>query len=236
MVTRIGCTGVVTLLLALTQVILVCPLAMAVEPIPQGKVAVLELDPAKTTIAFSLTGWPHDTHGTFTLKRGLIRIDPATGKMDGSVIVDPSSGNSGEPLRDARMTSSILEASRFPEISFAPQRLESHGDPEGEFPVKVRGLLLLHGTRHDFAVDALVRRAANSATIHCTFMVPYVEWGLEDPSVLMFRVSKKVRVDLTTNARLSWIPSAAMPIAKQEHDGSGRHIPTRPVRSPTLAR
>ncbi len=110
MVTRIGSAGVYTLLFALTLVVLICPLAMAVDPIPQGKVAVLELDPAKTTIAFSLAGWPHDTHGTFKLKRGLIRIYPATGKMDGSVIVDPSSGNSGEPLRDARMTSSILES------------------------------------------------------------------------------------------------------------------------------
>jgi polyisoprenoid-binding protein YceI len=210
MVTRIGSAGVYTLLFAFTLIVLVCPLAMAVDPIPQGKVAVLELDPAKTTIAFSLAGWPDDTHGTFKLKRGLIRIDPATGKMDGSVIVDPSSGNSGVPLRDAKMTSSILEVSRFPEISFAPQQLESHGDPEGEFPVKVRGLMLLHGTRHDFTIDALVSRAANSVTIHCTFMVPYVEWGLEDPSVLVFKVSKQVRVDLTTNARLRWIPSTAM--------------------------
>ena len=120
--------------------------------------AVLELDPAKTAIAFSLTGWPHDTHGTFKLKRGLIRIYPATGKMDGIVIVDASSANSGVTMRDERMRSSILEVSRFPEISFAPQRVESHGEPQGEFPVKVRGRLMLHGTRHDFTIDALVSR------------------------------------------------------------------------------
>jgi polyisoprenoid-binding protein YceI len=191
-------------LLAFTLIVLVCPLAMAVGPIREGKVAVLELDPARTAIAFSLTGWPHDTHGTFKLKRGLVRIYPATGKMDGIVIVDASSGNSGETMRDARMRSSILEVSRFPEISFAPQKVESHGDPQGEFPVKVRGLLSLHGAQHDFTVDALVSHEANSTTIHCSFVIPYVEWGLEDPSILIFKVSKEVRVDLTTDARLSW--------------------------------
>ena len=197
--------GVCVPLLVLTLIALLCPLAMAVGPVTEGKVAVLELDPAKTAIAFSLTGWPHDTHGTFKLKRGLIRIYPATGKMDGIVIVDASSGNSGEPMRDARMTSSILEASRFPEISFAPQQAESHGDPQREFPVRVRGLLSLHGAQHDFTVDALVSHEANNTTIHCSFVIPYVEWGLEDPSILILKVSKEVRVDLTAHARLSWI-------------------------------
>ena len=202
------------LLLTLTLVGLLCPRARAVDPIPAGKVAVLELDPAKTSIAFLLTGWPHDTHGTFKLKRGLIRIYPATGTMDGIVIVDASSANSGVRMRDERMRSSILEASRFPEISFAPQQVESHGTPQGEFPVKVRGLLLLHGTRHDFTVDALVTRGANNTTIHCTFVIPYVEWGLEDPSILMFKVSEKVLIDVTTTARLSWIASTSkMPTA-----------------------
>jgi polyisoprenoid-binding protein YceI len=215
MVMRPGSAGVRVLVFALTMVILVCPLAMAFDPIPAGKVAVLELDPAQTTIAFLLTGWPHDTHGTFKLKRGRIRIYPATGKMDGIVIVDASSASTGVTIRDRRMRSSILEVSRFPEISFAPQRVESHGEPQGEFPVKVRGRLMLHGSGHAFTVDALVSRgAANNTTIHCTFVVPYVDWGLEDPSVLMFKVSKNVRLDVTTNARLSWLPpTARMPTA-----------------------
>jgi polyisoprenoid-binding protein YceI len=209
MVTRIRFAGGYSLL-TLTLVAVFCLLAKSVEAEPQRKVAVLELEPAKTTITFSLTGWPHNTHGTFKLRHGLIRIDPMTGKMDGIVLVDASSGNSGETIRDARMRSSVLEVSRFPEISFAPQNVESHGVPEGTFPVKVRGLLL-HGTQHDFSVIAFVSRSTNNATIHCSFVVPYVEWGLEDPSILMFKVSKQVFVDVTTNARLTWIASTAMP-------------------------
>jgi polyisoprenoid-binding protein YceI len=180
------------------------PVAAASGPAPGASAVVLEFDPARTTVAFTLSGWPHDTHGTFKLKRGLVAVYPETGRMDGSITVDASSGKSGERLRDARMTGSILEAARFPDISFAPRQVENHGDPQGEFPVKISGLLMLHGAVHDFTVDARVSRGVHDATIRCSFVIPYVEWGLEDPSILMFTVAKEVRIDLTTYARWSW--------------------------------
>jgi polyisoprenoid-binding protein YceI len=195
----------VRLLLALSFVIVVCRLAIAADSVPQGKLAVLALDPAETTIRYSLGGWPHHTQGTFSLKHGLIRVDPQSGKMDGVITVDAASGNSGHSVRDERMKSSILEVSRFPEISFAPQQVVNHGNPQAEFPVTVRGLMSLHGTQHPLTVDALVGRTANEVTIHCSFVIPYVDWGLENPSILMFTVSKRVHVDMTTKAHLTWV-------------------------------
>jgi len=187
---------------------LVWQFALAADSVPQGKLAVLTLDPANTTIRYSVSGWPHHTRGTFSLKRGLIRIDPQNGKMNGVITVDAASGNSGHSLRDDRMKSSILEASRYPEISFAPQQVVSHGNPQAEFPVTVRGLMSLHGTQHPLTVDASVRREANEVTIHCSFVIPYVDWGLENPSILMFKVSKRVHVDMTTEAHLTWVSSS----------------------------
>ena len=55
---------------------------------PPGKLAVLDLDPVKTTITYSLDGWPHHTQGTFKLKRGVVEIDPSTGKMTGTITVE----------------------------------------------------------------------------------------------------------------------------------------------------
>ena len=57
--------------------------------------AVLTLDPANTHIDYTLQGWPHVTHGTFHLMRGVIWIDPASGKTEGSVVVSAVSGDSG---------------------------------------------------------------------------------------------------------------------------------------------
>lgn len=198
--------------LLLPVIMLAFPLTVAAGPVPEGKWAVLTFDSAKTSIIFSLTGWPHDTHGTFKLKRGRIRVDPATGKMDGSIVVDAASGNSGEVIRDARMRSSILDTSRFPDITFAPQQVLSHGNPQGEFPVKVRGIMSLHGTQHEFTMDARIHRDAddaNQVTIHSDFVIPYVDWGLENPSILMFTVSKNVDLDVTTVAHLSWLEAPA---------------------------
>jgi len=218
MLTRIRSAVVSALLLSFAVVALICRLAIAADSVPQGKLAVLEMDPAKTTITYSLEGWPHHTQGTFTLKHGVIRVDPQTGKMGGVITVDAASGNSGHSVRDERMKSSVLEVSRFPEISFSPQQVVSHGNVEREFPVTVRGLMSLHGAEHDFTIKATVRRDGNNVTIHCNFAIPFVEWGLEDPSILMFKVSKEVYVQVTTNARLSWIPSTAMPtVSFQQH-------------------
>jgi polyisoprenoid-binding protein YceI len=199
--------GIYVLSLALTIFALALPLVAAGETVPPGKLAVLYLDPAKTTITYSLDGWPHHTQGTFKLKRGVVEIDPSTGKMTGTITVDAASGDSGHSIRDDEMKSSVLEVARFPEISFAPRQVLSHGDLQKPFPVKVVGLMLLHGAEHTLTIDATVKREENNVAIHANFPVPFVEWGLRDPSILMFKVAKQVLVDVTANARLSWIAS-----------------------------
>jgi polyisoprenoid-binding protein YceI len=217
--------GVYVLSFALAIFVLAIPLVAAEHTAPPGKLAVLDLDPAKTTITYSLDGWPHHTQGTFKLKRGVVEIDPSTGKMTGTITVDAASGDSGHSIRDQEMKSTILEVDRFPEISFAPRQVLSHGDPQKTFPVKVMGLMFLHGAQHALTIDATVEREENNVTIHSNFPVPFVEWGLRDPSVLMFKVSKQVLVDVTANARLSWIAStpisAAMPTAMHLLAASG---------------
>jgi len=40
---------------------------------------VMELDPAQTRIEFTLGSLLHTVHGSFRLKQGTIRFDPATG-------------------------------------------------------------------------------------------------------------------------------------------------------------
>jgi polyisoprenoid-binding protein YceI len=181
----------------------------AVDSSAAGKWTSLTFDMARTTIAYNLIGWPHVTEGTFKLKSGVIRVDAMSGKMAGEIVVDAASGDSGHSVRDARMRDSILEAASYPEIIFVPQQVESHGIPRGEFPVVVRGLMTLHGSPHPFSVTAIVERQGDDATIHCRFAIPYVAWGLKDPSVLFFKVEPNVAIDVTATARISDARSAA---------------------------
>ncbi len=196
-------------IVAAALLIVFCGLAQAAPPAaetpPAGKWAQLVFEPASTTISYRLVGWPHITEGTFKLKSGKIRLDPASARMDGEIVIDAASGTSGHNLRDARMRNNILEAAKFPTITFAPRQVVSHGEPRGDFPIAVRGVMTLHGAPHPITIDGDVRRDGDTVVVHCAFAVPFVAWGLEDPSVLFFTVKKEVDITVSATARLTWV-------------------------------
>jgi polyisoprenoid-binding protein YceI len=114
-----------TLAFALLALSLAAP-AMAQE-------AVLELDPAQTQVSFTLGDVFHTVRGTFKLKRGTVRFDPATSHASGLVVVDAASGDSGSHARDHKMHKDILESAKYPEITFAPERVQGQVPPQGDF-------------------------------------------------------------------------------------------------------
>src|ERR1700683_4060962 len=71
--------------------------------------STVKLDPAQTTIEFTLDSTLHTVHGTFKLKSGHISFDTATGKAGGEIIVDATSGDSDNKGRDKKMHHEILE-------------------------------------------------------------------------------------------------------------------------------
>src|SRR5580692_4863676 len=84
----------------------------------------LELDPARTAVHFTLKTSLHTVHGTFRLKSGKVSFDPATGKLSGLLVVDATSGESGNSGRDSKMHREIIESQKYPEITFAPVEIE----------------------------------------------------------------------------------------------------------------
>jgi len=166
----------------------------------------LELDPSKTLIEFRLPGALHTTHGTFKLERGSIIADPATGKAGGSIVIDASSGDTGIGARDRDMRESVLEAQRYPEITFDPQHFTLKVRGGGQFQATMQGVLTLHGGRHDVALTAQGQLVGDNLTATAHFSVPYVEWGMKDPSVLFLTVAKKVDIDIATVGHLVWTP------------------------------
>ena len=179
--------------------------------------AVLELNPANTRIDYTLQGWPHVTHGTFQLARGTIRIDPATGRADGSVVVSAISGNSGSHMRDSEMKDSILEVDRYPEITFTPQQAAGQRSASGEFPATIRGILTLHGNPHEITLNMMVQPSGDRFTATTRFAVPYVAWGMKNPSILMFRCADTVYVDVRTQGQVTWVPTGKADGASAVH-------------------
>ncbi len=165
-------------------------------PAGRAQESVVQLDPAQTKIEFTLSDVLHTVHGAFKLKSGVARFDPSTGKMSGSIIVDATSGESGNGSRDRRMHRDILESGKFPEIIFTPNIVKGTLAPQGPFRVEVSGQFRMHGQDHDvtFPIDVQPNGPQWQLATHIT--VPYIQWGLKNPSTFILRVNDKVVIDI----------------------------------------
>ena len=178
-------------------------LALALANPSFAQEVVFELDPAETSIGFTLGDILHTVHGTFKLKSGVIRFDPATGVASGLVVVDATSGESGGGLRDRRMHKEILESQRYQEITFAPVRIQGHVGTQGESQVEIAGVIKLHGSEHEVTMTAQVQPTGDQRSARMHFVIPYVKWGLKNPSTFLLRVSTNVDIDIRATGRLT---------------------------------
>jgi len=159
---------------------------------------VFQLDPQHTTVNFTLGDVLHTVRGTFRLKQGSLRLDPASGKLTGEIVVDARSGESGSGMRDRKMHREVLESDRYPEIAFRPDRVDGTVSLQGKSSVRVHGIFAIHGSDHELTVPAEVEVASDHWTATLHFAVPYANWGMKNPSTLFLRVSESVDIDLTT--------------------------------------
>lgn len=160
----------------------------------------LHLDPATTKIDWTLKGILHTVHGTFQLKRGLITFNQDAGTADGEVIVETGSAESGNKSRDQRMRNDVLESTKYPEAIFHPEKVTGVVHDGQTQTVTVEGTFTIHGVDHPLFLQ--VRTSLSDGKLNATtsFVVPYVAWGMKDPSTLMLRVGKEVQVKVDARA------------------------------------
>jgi polyisoprenoid-binding protein YceI len=156
------------------------------------------IDPAQTKVEFTLGGLLHTVHGDFHLKRGDLHFDPRTGKASGELVVDASTGESGSTARDKRMHASILESAKYPEITFRPDRVDGQVASEGKSQVQLHGVFAIHGVEHEILLPVTVDASGGQYNVLGIFVVPYVKWGMKNPSTLMLRVDDKVEIAIHT--------------------------------------
>jgi polyisoprenoid-binding protein YceI len=163
----------------------------------------LQADPQHTTINFTLGDVLHTVHGSFQLKRGALRLNPASGKLAGEVVVDAKSGVSGSGMRDRKMNREVLESDRYPEIAFRPDRVDGTLAPQGKSIVRVHGMFNIHGSDHELTVPADVQLFPDHWTASIHFTVPYTNWGMKNPSTLFLKVGESVDIDMNVAGNLS---------------------------------
>ncbi len=191
------CAGVIFLFLV----------ALLASPRVSAQEMVVTLDPMQTRIEYTLGATLHAVHGTFRLKSGMIHFNPAIGKAGGAIVVDATSGNSGNDGRDSKMHREILESAKYPEIVFMPALVKGAVNAQGASQVEVSGTFRLHGQDHDLTLPLAIQMAGSQVTASAHFAVPYQKWGLKNPSTFILRVKDTVEIEVEATGHLAATPA-----------------------------
>ncbi len=162
----------------------------------------LNLDVAQSNLHWTLDSTLHTVHGTFNLKRGAVKFDPATGSASGEFIVYATSGESGNDGRDKKMHDEILESARYPEVIFRPTKIEGKVAMPGTSEVQIHGKFLLHGAEHDLTVPVHAELTGDHWKGTAKFSVPYIQWGLKSPNTFLLKAAPVVDVELELSGTL----------------------------------
>jgi len=193
---------------AWTFVLFVAVTACAWPQTPQPAVqtnpseVTLNLNPAQSKLQWSLGSTLHTVHGTFALKRGAVKFDPASGSASGEFVADAASGESGNEGRDKKMHHEILESGRYTEVIFRPNRIEGKILAHGSSSVQVHGKFLLHGAEHELTVPAQAELNGKSWKGLAKFSVPYIQWGLKSPNTFLLKADPAVEIELELSGTL----------------------------------
>jgi polyisoprenoid-binding protein YceI len=156
----------------------------------------LQFDPQHTTVNFTLGDVLHTVRGSFGLGHGSVNVGLASGKITGEIVIDGRSGATGNGMRDRKMHREVLESDRYPEIVFRPNHVDGRLLPRGKSSVSVHGIFSIHGADHELTVPAQVEMFPDRWTATLHFSIPYVKWGMKNPSTLFLRVNDSVDIEV----------------------------------------
>lgn len=179
---------------ALTAI--VAPAAFA-----QHQTFVVNSDASEVKITLNTT---HEVvNGAFHAQSGSIEFDRSIPRMSGSVTVAAGSGKTGNDSRDKKMNKEILKVDQYTTVSFEPKTYAGSIAPSGDSSIQVTGTFTLLGTPHEITVPILVHLDGANAAAKAHFVVPYVQWGLKNPSFLIWKADNDVAIDLNLIGAIS---------------------------------
>ncbi|MGD0797945.1 MAG: YceI family protein [Acidobacteriaceae bacterium] len=181
---------------ALAIAVILAPAALA-----QHQTFAVNQDASQVRMTLNTT---HEVvNGTFRIQSGSIEFDRGAPRMSGSVVVLAGSGKTGSGSRDKRMNEEVLQVEQHAAVSFEPKSYTGAIAPSGDSTIQVTGIFTLLGTPHEITIPVLVHLEDATATAKAHFDVPYIQWGLKDPSFFVWKADKNVAIDLFLTGALS---------------------------------
>jgi len=181
----------------------VLALAVILAPAILAQHQTFAVNPDASEVKMTLKTTHELVNGAFHIQSGSVNFDRASPKMSGSVVVLAASGKTGNGSRDKKMNKEILHVEQYATVSFEPSSCAGIIAPSGDSTIQVTGIFTLLGTPHEITIPMLVHLEGTTATIKAQFAVPYIQWGLKDPSFLVWKADKDVAIDLSLIGQIS---------------------------------
>ena len=178
-------------------------LLVLLAPVALAQQQTFVANPDASTVKMTLKTTHEVVNGTFHIQSGSLEFDRSAARMSGSVIVLAGSGKTGNGSRDKKMNKDILEVEQHATVSFEPKSYAGAIASSGDSTIQVTGIFTLLGRPHEITIPILVHLEGTTATAKADFVVPYIQWGLKDPSFLFWKADKDVAIDLSLTGRLS---------------------------------
>jgi polyisoprenoid-binding protein YceI len=178
-------------------------LAALLAPVALAQQQTFVANPDASEVKMTLKTTREVVNGTFHIQSGSLEFDRSAAKMSGSVVVLAGSGKTGNGNRDKKMNKDILEVEQHATVSFEPKSYAGAIAPSGDSTIQVTGIFTLLGTPHEITIPILVHLDGTTAAAKAHFVVPYVQWGLKNPSFLIWKADNDVVIDLFLNGKLS---------------------------------
>jgi polyisoprenoid-binding protein YceI len=174
----------------------VLALAVILGPATLAQRQAFAVNPDASEVKMKLNTTHELVNGTFHIQSGSIEFDRSAPKMSGSVTVLAGSGKTGNNSRDKKMNKDILKVDQYTTVSFAPKTYTGTIAPSGDSTIQVSGVFTLLGNPHDLTIPMQIHMDGSKATARAQFVVPYVQWGLKNPSFMFWKAENDVAIDL----------------------------------------
>ena len=161
------------------------------------------INPDASEVSMKLNTTHEVVHGTFHVQSGSIEFDRSATTISGNVIVAAGSGKTGNDSRDKKMNKDILKVDQFTTVSFAPKTYKGTIPSSGDSTIQVSGVFTLLGTPHDLTIPMQIHLDGSKGTATAQLVVPYVQWGLKNPSFLIWKAENDVAIDIKLVGQIS---------------------------------
>jgi hypothetical protein len=172
-------------------------LALISAPAAPAQHQTFAVNPDASKVKMKLNTTHEVVNGTFHVQSGSVEFDRGATKISGTVVVAAGSGKTGNDSRDKKMNKDILKVDQYTTVSFAPKTYKGTISASGDSTIQVSGVFTLLGTPHDLTVPMQIHIDGSKATAKAQFVVPYVQWGLKNPSFLIWKAENDVAIDLS---------------------------------------